>query len=148
VKIRDNRAVKFLHFGVMGGSGNIVSGNHFFQGDDETNGLRSAGLILTRTNARTTLSGNYIDNCFVEWGNEHDAEPALQGEFSFHGLTVNSNMFFATNATPFMKFILMKALRAGSLHQRADVADNLFKETNGPALEAVEGVDAPSRRST
>jgi hypothetical protein len=38
VKIRDNRAVKFLHFGVMGGPGNIVSGNHFFQGDDETAG--------------------------------------------------------------------------------------------------------------
>jgi hypothetical protein len=141
VKIRDNRAVKFLHFGVMGGPGNIVTGNHFFQGDDETNGLRSAGLILTRTNARTTLTGNYIDNCFVEWGNEHDAEPALQGEFSFHGLTVNSNMFFATNATPFMKFILIKPYGPGHYINGLTVADNLFKETNGPALEAVEGVD-------
>jgi hypothetical protein len=71
VKIRDNRAVKFLHFGVMGGPGNIVSGNHFFQGDDETNGLRSAGLILTRTNAQddarrattsTTASSNGATN--------------------------------------------------------------------------------------
>jgi hypothetical protein len=142
VKIRDNRAVKFLHFGVMGGPGNIVSGNHFFQGDDETNGLRSAGLILTRTNARTTLTGNYIDNCFVEWGNEHDAEPALQGEFSFHGLTVNANMFFASNATPFMKFILIKPYGPDHYINGLSVADNLFKETNGPALEAVEGVDA------
>ncbi|MEM1250044.1 MAG: hypothetical protein AAGK22_26985, partial [Acidobacteriota bacterium] len=108
IKVRDNRAVKFLHFGVLGGPGNIISGNHFFQGDDETNGLRSAGLIITRTNARTTLTSNYIDNCFVEWGNEHDAAPELQGEFSFHGLSVNSNMFFASNATPFMKFILIK----------------------------------------
>jgi hypothetical protein len=142
VKIRDNRAVKFLHFGVMGGPGNIVSGNHFFQGDDETNGLRSAGLILTRTNAKTTLTGNYIDNCFVEWGNEHDAEPAMQGEFSFHGLTVNANMFFASNATPFMSFILIKPYGPDHYINGLSVADNLFKETNGPALEAVEGVDA------
>jgi hypothetical protein len=141
VKIRDNRAVKFLHFGVMGGSGNILSGNHFFQGDDETSGLRSAGLILTRTNARTTLSGNYIDNCFVEWGNEHDAEPAMQGEFSFHGLTVSANMFFATNATPFMKFIVVKPYGPDHYINGLSVTDNLFKETNGPVLEAVEGVD-------
>jgi hypothetical protein len=31
VKIRDNRAVKFLHFGVMGGPGNIV-GQPFLPG--------------------------------------------------------------------------------------------------------------------
>ncbi len=141
VKIRDNRAVKFLHFGVMGGAGNVVSGNHFFQGDDETNGLRSAGLILTRTNAKTTLTGNYIDNCYVEWGNEHDAEPALQGEFSFHGLTVNSNMFFASNATPLMRFISIKPYGPDHYVNGMTVADNLFKETNGPALEAVDGVD-------
>jgi hypothetical protein len=142
VKIRDNRAVKFLHFGVMGGAGNIVSGNHFFQGDDETGGLRSAGLILTRTNARTTLTGNYIDNCFVEWGNEHDAEPDLLGEFSFHGLTVSSNMFFATNASAFLKFILIKPYGSGHYINGMTVTDNLFKETVGPMIDAVEGVDA------
>jgi hypothetical protein len=147
VKIRDNRAVKFLHFGVMGGPGNIVTGNHFFQGDDETNGLRSAGLILTRTNARTTLTGNYIDNCFVEWGNEHDAEPALQGEFSFHGLTVNSNMFFASNATPFMKFILIKPYGPGSLHQRADAwPTTCSRKPTARRLRRWKASMVPSRR--
>jgi hypothetical protein len=66
----------------------------------------------------------------------------LQGEFSFHGLTVNANMFFATNATPFMKFILIKPYGPDHYINGLTVADNLFKETNGPALEAVEGVDA------
>jgi hypothetical protein len=141
VKVRDNRAVRFLHFGVMGGAGNIVTGNHLFQGDNETNGLRSAGLILTRTNAKTTLFGNYIDNCFVEWGNEHDAEPAMMGEFSFHGLTATSNIFFASNASPAMRFILIKPYGPDHYINGVTVADNLFKETNGPALEAVEGVD-------
>ncbi|MDG4647964.1 glycosyl hydrolase family 28-related protein [Roseibacterium sp. SDUM158017] len=142
VKVRDNRAVKFLHFGILGGAGNILTGNHFFQGDDETDGLRSAGLILTRTNAKTTFTGNYVDNCFVEWGNEHDPEPAMQGEFSFHGLTANANIFFASNATPFMKFILIKPYGPDHYLNGISICDNLFKETNGPALEAVEGVDA------
>jgi hypothetical protein len=142
IKVRDNRAVRFLHFGVMGGAGNILSGNHLFQGDGETNGLRSAGLIFTRTNARTTLSGNYIDNCFVEWGNEHDAEPAMVSEFSFHGLTVNANLFFASNASPFMKFLMVKPYGPDHYLNGVSVCDNLFKETNGPPLEAVEGVDA------
>lgn len=142
IKIRDNRAVRFRHFGVMGGAGNIVSGNHFFQGDNETEGLRSAGLILTRTNAKTTITGNYIDNCFVEWGNEHDAEPELNGEFSFHGLTVNSNIFFASNASPAMAFLVIKPYGPGHYINGMTVADNLFKETNGPELLAVEAVDA------
>jgi hypothetical protein len=141
VKVRDNRAVRFRHFGVMGGAGNIVAGNHFFQGDNETEGLRTAGLILTRTNAKTTFDGNYVDNCFLEWGNEHDAAPEMQGEFSFHGLTANANIFFASNATPFMKFILIKPYGPDHYLNGISICDNLFKETNGPPLEAAEGVD-------
>lgn len=142
VKLRDNRAVRFLHFAVMGGAGNIVSGNHVFQGDDETEGLRTAGVILTRTNAKTAFTGNYVDNCFLEWGNEHDAEPAMLGEYSFHGLAVTSNIFFASNATPFMKFILVKPYGPDHYLNGVSICDNLFKDTNGPPLEAVEGVDA------
>ena len=35
-KLRNNRIVRFAHFAVLGGSGNIITGNHFFQGDDQT----------------------------------------------------------------------------------------------------------------
>ncbi|HID68150.1 MAG TPA: right-handed parallel beta-helix repeat-containing protein, partial [Roseibacterium sp.] len=45
-KIRDNRCNKFLHFGVISGSGNIISGNHFFQGDSIVEGVRSPGIVL------------------------------------------------------------------------------------------------------
>lgn len=140
-KVRDNRAVMFKHFGVLGGPGNILSGNHFFQGDGESSGLRSAGLIITNTNAKTTLSGNYIDNCFVEWGNEHDPEPELSSEFSFHGLTVTSNIFFASDATPFHKFIVIKPDGPNHYINGMVVTDNLFKKTNGTVQEAVEAVD-------
>lgn len=140
-KIRDNRAVMFRHFGVLGGPGNIVTGNHFFQGDDETEGLRSAGLVITTTNAKITLDGNYIDNCFIEWGNEHDSAPELSGEFSFHGLSVTSNIFFASNATPFHRFIVIKPYGPDHYINGMTVTGNQFKKTNGPVQHAVEGVD-------
>ena len=69
-KIRNNRAVLWAHFGVMGGTGHIITGNHFFAGDDEAQGVRQAGLVLTDVNLKTTITGNYIDNCFIEMSNE------------------------------------------------------------------------------
>ncbi len=45
VKIRDNRAVRYKHFGIVGGTGNIITGNHFFQGDGSGTGERSAGRL-------------------------------------------------------------------------------------------------------
>jgi hypothetical protein len=93
VKVRDNRCVKFRHFGVMAGTGNILSGNHFFQGDGVTDGPRTAGLVLCDNNAKTTFEGNYVDNCYIEWGNERDPEPGFTGGLSFHGLTLDGNIF-------------------------------------------------------
>ena len=31
IKLRDCRATKFRHFGVIGGANSIISGNHFFK---------------------------------------------------------------------------------------------------------------------
>jgi hypothetical protein len=141
VKIRDNRAVKFRHFAVMGGTGNIISGNHFFQGDGVTDGPRTAGLVLTGVNVKTTVEGNYIDNCYIEWGNEYDPQPDFSGGYSFHGLTLNGNIFFATAAAPWMNFLLVKPYGDGHFLNGLSVCDNLFKKTNGAQLEAVEGID-------
>ena len=68
-KIRNNRVVRFAHFAVISGTGNVILGNHFFQGDDETAGVRRAGIIFTSTNLKTLMTGNYIDNSFIEWSN-------------------------------------------------------------------------------
>ena len=40
-----------------------------------TDGARLAGLVLTKPNVKSVITGNYIDNTFIEWTNEHDAEP-------------------------------------------------------------------------
>lgn len=141
VKVRDNRVNKFRHFGVVGGTGNIFSGNHFFQGDGVTDGPRTAGLILTDNNTKTTIEGNYIDNCFIEWGNERDPVPAFSSGFSFHGLSLDGNIFFSTESAPSMNFIVIKPYGAGHFINGLTVTDNLFKKTGGAQLEAVEGVD-------
>ena len=46
-KLRSNRVVRFAHFAILGGSGHLVIGNHFFQGDEQLAGLRRAGIVFT-----------------------------------------------------------------------------------------------------
>lgn len=141
VKVRDNRSNKFRHFGVIGGTGNIISGNHFFQGDGVDEGPRTAGLVFTSTNAKTTFDGNYVDNCYLEWGNEYDSSPEFSSELSFHGLSLNGNIFFATGAAPWMNFLLIKPYGPGHFINGLTVCDNLFKKTSGAQLTAVDGID-------
>jgi len=141
IKVRDNRAVKFRHFGVIGGAGNIISGNHFFQGDGVDDGPRTAGLVFTSINAKTTFDGNYVDNCYIEWGNEYDPSPDFTFGLGFHGLSLNGNIFFATGAAPWMNFLLIKPYGSGHFINGLTVCDNLFKKTNGAQLAAVDGID-------
>jgi len=141
LKVRDNRAVRFRHFGVFGGSGNLITGNHWFQGDAEPNGQISAGIVLSNTNVKSTIFGNYIDNSYIEWGNEHDAAPELAGEFSFGGLTINGNIFTANGIANWSNFIVIRPYGPGHYINGLSIADNVFKHINGAPLEAVDGVD-------
>lgn len=139
-KLRDNRIVKFAHFAVMGGSGHILSSNHWFQGDDERNGVRQAGLVLTSTNVKTTVNGNYIDNNFVEWTNEHDEDPAHNAELSFGGLTITANIFMASDVAPWFRWIVIKPVGAGHYVQGLNISGNVFKATVNN-VERIDHVD-------
>ena len=140
VKLRDNRVTRFRHFALLAGSSNIVSGNHWFQGDGSNDGTRSAGLILTRTNCRTTVSSNYVDNCFVEWSNEHDAEPEFASEFSFSALNVVDNVFLAGNVAPWFTFLVVKPHGAGHFLNGMNVSGNSFRIIDDP-IDRIERVD-------
>ncbi len=140
LKLRDNRIVRFAHFAVLGGTGCLILGNHFFQGDDQTNGVRQAGLVITQTNCKHVIANNYIDNCFVEWTNEHDPEPGQNNEFSFGALTVSGNMFFATNIAPSFRFLVIKPRGPGHFINGLSVTGNIFRLANG-TIDRVEKVD-------
>ncbi len=140
IKIRENRATQFRHFGVIGGAGNVVVGNHWFQGDTETQGVRVAGLVLASTNLRSTITGNYIDNCFVELTNEYEPAPAFANQFSFGGLTLTGNTFMASDVAPWFRWIMIKPYGAGHFIQGLNVSGNVFRCTNG-SVDRIEGVD-------
>ncbi|HFQ15057.1 MAG TPA: right-handed parallel beta-helix repeat-containing protein, partial [Rhodobacteraceae bacterium] len=112
-KIRDNRFQRMGTTGVMYGTGHLILGNHWFQGDDVTNGPMVAGLIFTYENVKSVITGNYIDNCWIEWTNEHDAYPDYGSEYSFGGLTITGNIFTASNVASYFSWIVIKPYGSG-----------------------------------
>ena len=139
-KIRDNWCAKFRHFAVLSGSNNLVSGNHFYQGDDEENGIRTAGIAITKANTSTTVVGNYIDNCFVEWTNEHNPKPDFTSGFGFSSLSVSDNVFLSGNVASWFAYIVVKPF--GSDHGISDLTinNNNFRSINGK-IDRIERVD-------
>jgi hypothetical protein len=140
VKLRDNRITHFRHFAVLGGTSSIIAGNHWFQGDDEPEGVRTAGLILTSTHNRATITGNYIDNCSIEWSNEHDPDPGFSNEFSFSGLNISDNIFQAIDVAPWFRFFVVKPHGAGHFISGLNMCGNIFRAIRGN-IDRVEHVD-------
>ncbi len=140
VKIRDNRATRFRHFALLAGQNNIVTGNHFFQGDTVKNGVRSAGLILAAQHTASVVSGNYIDNCFVEWTNEQDPAPDYSSEYSFSSLSISGNIFLSGEVAPWFSYIVIKPHGAGHVINGLTINDNRFRSING-FIDRVERID-------
>ncbi|MGB3245208.1 MAG: glycosyl hydrolase family 28-related protein [Sulfitobacter sp.] len=139
-KIRNNRATKFRHFGLLAGANNIFTGNHFFQGDGVTNGIRSAGLVLTANYTSSILSANYVDNCFIEWTNEHDSGAAFTSGFSFSALSVTDNVFLSGDVAPWFSYIVVKPHGAGHFLNGVNITGNRFRSING-TIDRAERVD-------
>lgn len=139
-KLRDNRIVRFAHFAVLSGSGNIVTGNHFFQGDDQPLGVRRAGIIFASLNVKSTITANYVDNCFIEWNNEHDAFPAFTSGFSFGGLTLTGNIFTVNDVAPSFRWLVLAPYGAGQFVNGFMANDNVFRTVN-TSIDRVDGVD-------
>ncbi|QYX55873.1 right-handed parallel beta-helix repeat-containing protein [Roseovarius sp. SCSIO 43702] len=140
VKLRDNRITHFRHFAILAGSSNIVTGNHWFQGDTSNDSGRTAGLVLTRTNSRSTITSNYVDNCFIEWSNEHDSAPDFSSEFSFSALNISGNVFLAGNVAPWFGFLVVKPHGAGHYLNGLNVTNNSFRIIDDP-IDRVDYVD-------
>ncbi|MEM1101311.1 MAG: glycosyl hydrolase family 28-related protein [Pseudomonadota bacterium] len=140
VKVRDNRVVRFKHFAIIGGGGSAFTGNHWFQDDAVTDGVRSAGVIFAHTNVKAFITGNYLDNSFVEWTNEYEADPDFANQLPFGGLTITGNIFTANDVAPWFNFIVMKPFGEGFYIKGLSVIGNVFKALNG-AIDRIDGVD-------
>lgn len=141
IKLRHNRAVRFLHFAVLGGTNNMVLGNHFFQGDSISQGVRSAGLIMIGTYNSSTISENYVDNCFVEWTNERDANPVYTAGYSFSSMTITDNIFYSSEVPPWFSYIVIRPHGAGHFLNGVVVTGNKFRSSSG-SINRVERVDS------
>jgi len=140
VKLRNNVAVRFASFAVMGSGYHLIQGNHFYQGDSEQNAVRTAGIVLTYQNAVTQISGNYIDNCFIEMTNEHDTSPAWNNEYSFGGVSITNNVFLVSNVISSFRFVVIKPYGPGHFVSGMNVTGNTFRTVNASVSRA-EGVD-------
>lgn len=140
VKLRNNRATQFRHFAVLAGGNLMISGNHFFQGDAEAAGIRAGGLVLTRNYSGSTITGNYIDNCFIEWTNEHDATPDFTGGFSFSALSITGNIFLTSDVAPWVGCIVVKPHGSGHFLNGLTVSGNMFRCV-GATIDRVDLVD-------
>ncbi len=139
-KIRLNRSNRFAHFGIMAGLGHIFVGNHFFGGDNETAGVRRAGLVLTEPNSKCFLTGNYIDNCFIELTNEHDDQPDFASEYTFGGLSISGNDFTVSNVAAWFRWLVITPRGTGHSLNGLTVANNTFRAIT-TAIDRIEMVD-------
>lgn len=140
VKLRNNRAEKFRHFAVLAGSNNVVTGNHFFQGDNVANGVRTGGLVLTGSYSSSTITSNYVDNCFIEWTNEHDATPDFVSGYSFSALSIADNIFLSGDVAAWFSYIVVKPHGSGHYLNGVNVTGNMFRSLNG-TIDRAERVD-------
>ncbi|TCL08468.1 pectate lyase-like protein [Shimia isoporae] len=139
-KLRNNRASQFRHFAVIGGENAMVTGNHFFQGDDEPDGVRTAGIVFAQGFISATFDGNYVDNCFLEWSNEYDSEPDFTGGFSFGSLSITDNVFLSGDVAPWFGYIVIKPHGADHFITGLNVTGNKFRSING-TIDRVDRVD-------
>ncbi|GAA3867532.1 right-handed parallel beta-helix repeat-containing protein [Celeribacter arenosi] len=139
-KIRDSRFQRFGHTAICFGNGHLFTGNHWFQGDGDTDSPRLAGLVFTYPNVKSVVTGNYIDNSFIEMTNEHDAQPDFSNEYSFGGLTITGNIFTVNDSADWFSFIVVKPYGPGHFIQGLSVQGNTFKSLNG-FIERIDRVD-------
>jgi hypothetical protein len=140
-KIRNTRAIRFNHWCVISGGGAIVSGNHFFQDDSTGGNIRNPGMIIARNHPKITIIGNYIDNCSVEWTNEHDPTPDIVTGYSFGAMTMTGNHFTSSDSVEWFRWISIKPHGTGHFLNGVTITGNVFKAFDGPELQRVENVD-------
>ncbi|MFT3687633.1 glycosyl hydrolase family 28-related protein [Paenirhodobacter sp.] len=139
-KIRESRFVRFRHTMVLAGTGHLIVGSHWFQGDDSALGPRLPGLIFCQPNVQSAVTGNYIDNATIEWTNEYSVDPNFGSEYSFGALTVTGNTFVCIRAASWFTWFSVKPYGKGHFLHGLSVIGNVFR-TIDCTITRIEKVD-------
>lgn len=139
-KIRESRFVRFRHTMLLAGTGHLIVGSHWFQGDDTTLGPRLPGLVFCQPNVQSAVTGNYVDNSTIEWTNEYAPDPKFGTEYSFGGLTVTGNTFVCIRTTAWFTWFSVKPYGAGHFIHGLNVSGNVFR-TVDCTIDRIEAVD-------
>ncbi|MEL7463211.1 MAG: right-handed parallel beta-helix repeat-containing protein [Pseudomonadota bacterium] len=147
IRIRHCRAARFRHFAVLAGTNAMVHANHFFQGV-EGSSSRLAGIVFTEAKTNSTITGNYVDNCWLEFSNEHSQ--TINSGSVLGSATIDGNTFFAANMASSFTFILLRPYAAGMGLTDMTVSDNTFRVVSGSitrveSITNVEGNLDPTR---
>jgi hypothetical protein len=140
VKVRHNRATRHRHYAIFGGTNTLFIGNHFFQGDGQPNGIRTAGIIVANGYCSAIITNNYVDNCFIEWTNEYDPSPDFGSGFSFSAMSISDNIFLSGAVAPWFSYIVVKPHGAGHFLNGVSITGNKFRSFNG-SIDRAERVD-------
>jgi len=126
-KINRIRGLGFLHNIVYHGSGHLLHGYHMFAGEQE-------GIIFTRNDVKSTITGSYIDNACISLTGEYG------GTTDLGGLSIIGNHFTKQANDPDFRWILLKPHAADSTLENLNVVGNVFHCLAGTILRA-DGVD-------
>ena len=115
-------------------------GNHIYSGDGADVGVRKAGIVITYPASKTYFTGNYIDNCFIEYSNEHDPFPDFSSEYTFGATTITGNIFICQHCAPWFSWIVVTPRGAGHSISGMNVTSNVFSARQGN-VDRVESID-------
>jgi len=139
-RIINNRLAYFKHALIVRAGSAQVIGNHPFSGMS-TASVHTAGMIFQQA-SRHTITGNYIDNGWLEFTNETFAyNPAAD----IGGATVVGNFFTVLASAATELFIVVAPYVANSSFRDLNISGNFFQPllTGGAvALTKVTGYDA------
>ena len=86
---------------------------------------------MTKSNSATTVVGNYVDNCFLQWTNEHDPTPDFISGFGFSALSVSDNVFLSSDIADWFAYLVIKPFGSGHGISNLTVNGNTFRSLNG-----------------
>ncbi|MCF6273857.1 MAG: right-handed parallel beta-helix repeat-containing protein [Rhodobacteraceae bacterium] len=142
IKVRGNVAVRFAHFGVMASANHIITTNHIWQGDSAAVGSRTAGIVFTSRNCNSVITGNYIDNCFLEIANEHtNWKNVGAAALAFGALSITGNIFVVSNVAAWFSYLRLAPYGNGHNIDGIAVIGNTFKTLGSDTIEKVDSVD-------